>query len=488
MPKYEITSPDGKRFEVTAPDGASQEQVLSYAQQNFGASKPQPPLTEGESIASSAPARFITSAAAPARALLKAIGPESVKQNIEQTDAMRKRGMEKQDTGFDWAGLVGSLMPASRIAKAASSIPKFGNVATGAATAGANPVEGDELSKEKLEQIATGGALGGVIGTAAKAGKAFLGSNKLNPVEAATLKEGQEAGYTVPPSMQNPSGLNMTLESLAGKASVKQDAVARNQKITDALSARALGLPANQPITPGSLQSFRNTQDQIFSQVENLSPAAKVALKELRDNRHQTRLHFDHYFKSADPEALTKAEYHKGLTQLFEQEIENEAKAAGRPELVKALTEARMKIAKSYDVEKALNEADSHVSAPTLGRNFDKKGGKAMTGELATIGKMAEAFRPVMGEADRTPVAGVDGTNAMMSAVLGGMGLSTAGPAGIAAAAAPWVVRPAARNLALSPTYQKYLAQGIPARYVPIIDAMTNQAAGAAGTTAGRNY
>lgn len=35
MANFEITSPDGKKFIVTAPEGASQEQVLSYAQQNF---------------------------------------------------------------------------------------------------------------------------------------------------------------------------------------------------------------------------------------------------------------------------------------------------------------------------------------------------------------------------------------------------------------------------------------------------------------------
>lgn len=35
MPRYEITSPDGKRFEITAPEGASQEQVLEYAKQQF---------------------------------------------------------------------------------------------------------------------------------------------------------------------------------------------------------------------------------------------------------------------------------------------------------------------------------------------------------------------------------------------------------------------------------------------------------------------
>lgn len=34
--KYEITSPDGRKFEITAPEGASKDDVLSYAQQNFG--------------------------------------------------------------------------------------------------------------------------------------------------------------------------------------------------------------------------------------------------------------------------------------------------------------------------------------------------------------------------------------------------------------------------------------------------------------------
>ncbi len=37
MPRYEISSPDGRKFEVTAPEGASQAEVLAYAQANFGA-------------------------------------------------------------------------------------------------------------------------------------------------------------------------------------------------------------------------------------------------------------------------------------------------------------------------------------------------------------------------------------------------------------------------------------------------------------------
>jgi hypothetical protein len=35
MPDYEVTSPSGQKFVVTAPDGASQEQVMTYAKQQF---------------------------------------------------------------------------------------------------------------------------------------------------------------------------------------------------------------------------------------------------------------------------------------------------------------------------------------------------------------------------------------------------------------------------------------------------------------------
>jgi hypothetical protein len=42
MPKYRITSPDGRTYEVTAPDGASQADVMAYVQQHH-ASAPQSP-------------------------------------------------------------------------------------------------------------------------------------------------------------------------------------------------------------------------------------------------------------------------------------------------------------------------------------------------------------------------------------------------------------------------------------------------------------
>lgn len=456
------------------------------------------PMTDREAFESHPATRVLRGIEGPAITLMKMVGPDSIKQQLGEIDQLRESGMKKRgNEGFDWAGLVGSLVPGGAITKgvtgalpaATSLLGKMGvGAATGAATAGAQPLPGNnELSTDKLKQMGMGAAVGGVIPAVVQGVKSFFGTNQLNPTQAATLAEGQAAGYTVPPSMVNPSGLNNTLESFAGKDAVKQAAASRNQLTTNVLAARALGLPTDQPITPGSLKSVRDAADQVYGQVDNLGPTAKTALRELRDARYKTGLNYDHYYASKNPEALEKAEYQKGLAQLFEQEIENEANAAGRPELVKELASARKKIAKSYDVERALSESDSNVSAPTLARAFDKKGGKAMTGDLATVGKMGDAFSPVMREGARVPVAGVSGTDAMMSAMLATMGYGAAGPVGTLAAAAP-LIRPAARNLVLSGPYQKYIAQGIPARYAPLIDAMTQQAVGAGGSTVGRNY
>jgi hypothetical protein len=53
---YEVTAPDGRRFVVTAPEGATQEQVLSYAQQNY--SRPQQPPSRAPSDAIPGPRQY----------------------------------------------------------------------------------------------------------------------------------------------------------------------------------------------------------------------------------------------------------------------------------------------------------------------------------------------------------------------------------------------------------------------------------------------
>lgn len=48
MAKYRITSPDGQSYEITAPDDATEEQVMAYAQQQFGRRGTDAPQAKGE--------------------------------------------------------------------------------------------------------------------------------------------------------------------------------------------------------------------------------------------------------------------------------------------------------------------------------------------------------------------------------------------------------------------------------------------------------
>lgn len=278
-----------------------------------------------------------------------------------------------------------------------------------------------------------------------------------NVVRDNTLADAQQAGYKVPPSSVNPSFLNNRLESVAGKAAVKQDAALRNQEVTNTLVAKELGLPPETALTPGKLEKYREAAAQPYREVAALSPNAKTALDMLKQARHDASAHYKHYERSADPSALAKAKQFDADVQTLDGMIAQEAQAAGRPELVQALAEARAKIAKSYDVERALNVGDASVDARAIGRMLDQ--GKPLGGNLKTIGAFAEGpGRQVTREAAAVPSPGVSGTDAFASAILGTIGAGHMGAPGILAGGLP-LLRAPARNLALSRFWQGTMAQ-----------------------------
>ena len=61
MPKYRITSPDGKTYNVTAPEGATKEDALAYAKSHFAAQEtPETPSVESASDWSEVPGKFVS--------------------------------------------------------------------------------------------------------------------------------------------------------------------------------------------------------------------------------------------------------------------------------------------------------------------------------------------------------------------------------------------------------------------------------------------
>ncbi len=135
------------------------------------------------------------------------------------------------------------------------------------------------------------------------------------------------------------------------------------------------------------------------------------------------------------------------------------SKLAGElaPDLMPALKEARVQLAKNYDVEKALNLGSGDIDAKVIGRLLDKKGTKAVTGGLQTIGKFAQTdgdyAKSNVGPTDvnkLTPYAAMllGGTGAM------GSEYATGHPYGAVLGALP-LLAPGARNLALSRAMQE---------------------------------
>jgi hypothetical protein len=94
MPTYEIKSPDGGVFEVTAPEGASEEDIMSYAQANFG-----------QEVGQSTPQN-----------ILGAVGEDIMGRatNVARTQEARRQGLiskpeEMLQMAGQGAGLMGDL-------------------------------------------------------------------------------------------------------------------------------------------------------------------------------------------------------------------------------------------------------------------------------------------------------------------------------------------------------------------------------------------
>lgn len=279
-----------------------------------------------------------------------------------------------------------------------------------------------------------------------------------NAVRDATLKEGQDSGYVVPPSATGQGGvlgwLNRRLESISGKAAVGQEAAVRNQQKTNDLARKAVDLPEDTAISVQALEGQREKFAAPYREVAKLDPAAAKALDDLKQARFDANANYRFYESIPNPETLAKAKEFQAKADALEKFIQGIAQSAGKPDLVQELRDARQKIAKTYDVERALNVATGDVSARTLGSMVDK--GKPLSGGLGTAGKFQQAFPSYMREGENVPTPGVSKSEAIVSALMGLGGYQALGPYGAALAALPFASGPA-RSLVLSKPYQSLM-------------------------------
>jgi hypothetical protein len=270
-----------------------------------------------------------------------------------------------------------------------------------------------------------------------------------NTVVDQTLNEAHRAGYVFPPTAMNKSSF---LEGISGQFKTQQEAAWRNQQVTNNLMRKDIGLKPNEPITKQAFQKFFKEQGKAYEDVARINNQAAIELEALKTVRHEAKLHFDHYARTADPEALLKGQALRQSADGLEQSLESHAINAGKPELVNNLRKARTNMAKGYTYEDAVRFSTGDVNAANIAKDYTagmRGEGPRLTGNLERIGKVSEA-RP---ESMRMRGFAPNPTSALdtMAATVA-MGAS-GGPPGILAAGVP-LLRGPVRSYLLSPSVQ----------------------------------
>lgn len=271
-----------------------------------------------------------------------------------------------------------------------------------------------------------------------------------------TLRLGRELGLVVPPAAVAPNAANNTIQSIAGKAAVAQEAILRNQpKINDAVRVE-IGLPMNAPITPISLNTARVGPNLVYGEVANHSPASAGLLDKFKNSMDEARELRSAYRASVDagvPNNATLAAARAAETQadVYKQGL----KKVLPPDLFNSFDSARTQLAKIGLADRALNLGDGNISAKVFGDALDA--GEKLTGNFAKLGRFENAFGRYVRDAASTPPSGVDYLK-MFSKIGagGGLGYAAGGvPGAIAGTGAMMAAEKGARELALSPTFQR---------------------------------
>ena len=387
------------------------------------------------------------------------------------------------------AGQVALTAPLSRIPGANTLL---GGAAIGGGLGFLTPTSLGESVIKNTGLGAVGGAVGQYVGQ--KLGQVtsnFLSSRAAQASARQTANAGRDtalasaqgAGYVVPPSQANPTVINRALEGFAGKLTTAQQASQKNQAVTNALARKSLGLADDVPLTRETLAGLRTeagkayeavkgvgtvqaddayfsalnkiasqfqgaskdfpeaTANQVVPLVESLKTNAFGAdsaidmVKILRGNADKAYAAGDKLLGKANKSAAT------ALEDVLERHMQRTNAPSG---LIDGYRDARKLIAKTYTVEKALNDATGNIQAGKLASAFQR--GKPLSPELEVAARFGAAFP----KASREITDSIPGVSPLDYAVGILSGAASSNPALLGTVLA----RPAVRAGLLSGVYQ----------------------------------
>lgn len=326
---------------------------------------------------------------------------------------------------------------------------------------------------------AAGGAAAGRIqqGSAATQAAEAIAAGQ-TAVKRETVDAAKKLGMVVPVSEVNPGIGNNIIEGAGGGTAVRQQASKTNEKVAADVARREIGLPKESPLNVSALEGVRAEAGKAYQAIGDLSKdqstiqalavvnpdyAETVAnaarnLELLKQARADANGYFKFADRTGDPAQLKLARDYQSQADALEVEIEKAATYSGRLELFDALKAARTRIAKTYNIERAMNLGDGTISAREFGKALEK--GAPLSGDMETIAKFSLAFPNAVKESTQTGMAGVSKMDYGLGTLAGMSTLTGTGNPLLAAATtmAPGLTSYGARRLVLSRPYQKAMA------------------------------
>lgn len=481
MPRFEITSPDGKRYEITAPDGASQDEVLAYAQQQFSqpaddiptletvrAERPdfstvQPgqsttvPDAQGE-LSQYSPARRMGMAAVSGIAdTINTLGnwtglvsDEQAAQNMARIDAVRDENPVSA-IGGDIATLA---VPASRIGQLGRAGRYAGNAALGGAVGATRGVREGE---SRLGNTVTGAALGAAgegVGDVLRAG-ATRSAGAIRKGVRQAAEAAKRLGVPVYAAQLSDS-LPVKLAASASKYLPFSGASAANQTQQSAFNralSRSMGANADE-LTDDVMRATRQQLGDSYKEIygRNAVPLTKDAMFTLAAVRNQVARgltedqsrvvdnFLDDIIDNADEGVLTGEKYQALRTALQKSErndalgsavgqvrkaLDAIAERAVGPEDAAALKDTRRKWANMRTVEKALQQVGGATGdvRPAAIWPLLRQGGTQEMRDLGRVGQLIKDPVPDSGTGARNLFYATLGTGAGTVPVTGGASL-----------------------------------------------------------------
>lgn len=504
----------GNMYTQSAQDIQYSSEGIPLNTSSYGTENPYQKTTQALTSAVSLPINIATGVAKSPAALMQAydklIGGGNTGDNMINAINQIEQGTQAQMGGVGSAAsqvgsVIGQAAPYVGVGTA-GMIPSFAKrVAQGAgvgALSGALTPEQTGLNTEqfanaKAQNIGIQGAIGGAFPVAGKLVSALRGT-PLSPQMATAVGEARQAGYTVPPTQAGGGVVNRLLEGMAGKASTLQEASVRNQEITNKLAAKSLGLSEDAILSPELVKGIRDKAGSAYKNIglsgtinpnatyiENLNKIAAPFIKTAEafpnakpspvielveslkspsfdasaavEKIKQLRTAADDAFRTGNTDIGSAS---KKIANEIENTIQSHLESIKQPQLLDKFKEARQLIAKTYEIEKAMNKTTGTVNAQKLASRL--QAGKPLSGELKDIAQFAQAFpkasqlpEKIGGTIGISPldytVAGLTGG----ASLLGGQDKTSSSINSLIALLA----RPAARKLVLSGPMQNRLVQ-----------------------------